>query len=205
MIVSRDVDEKYAKIRAWVAFGANLPSETGEPVETLFAAVQDLRDMGVAVRGASRVFETPCFPAGAGPSYINFAIEVETALTPEALLSLLHEIEARHGRVRKTRWAGRSIDLDLMAMEGKVRPDVTTVQRWIDLPMSAQTTQAPETLILPHPRIQDRAFMLIPFADLAPDWVHPLSGKTVAEMIDALPDAEKTEVKAQSGLEIPVN
>lgn len=203
--MARDVDEKYAKMRAWVAFGANLPSETGEPVETLFAAVQDLRDMGVTIKGASRVFETPCFPVGAGPSYINFVIEVEAALAPEALLSLLHDIEARHGRVRKTRWAGRSIDLDLMAMEGEIRPDATTVRAWIDLPMSAQTTQAPETLILPHPRIQDRAFMLIPFADLAPDWVHPLLGKTVQEMCDARPDAEKTEIKAQSGLEIPVN
>jgi 2-amino-4-hydroxy-6-hydroxymethyldihydropteridine diphosphokinase len=58
-IVSRGVDEKCAKMRAWVAFGANLPTETGEPVETLFAAVQDLRDMGVTVRRASRVFETP--------------------------------------------------------------------------------------------------------------------------------------------------
>lgn len=156
-------------------------------------------------QGASRVFETPCFPVGAGPSYINFAIEVETALTPEAFLALLHQVEARHGRVRKTRWAGRSIDLDLMAMEGEVRPNAKTVQAWMDLPMSAQTTQAPDTLILPHPRIQDRAFMLIPFADLAPDWTHPLIGKTVQEMCDALPDADKSEIKAQSGLEIPVN
>ncbi len=143
--MSRGVDEKCAKMRAWVAFGANLPSKTGEPAETLSVAVQDLRDMGVTVRRASRVFETPCFPVGAGPSYINFAIEVETALTPEALLALLHQVEARHGRVRKTRWAGRSIDLDLMI------------------------------------------------------------GKTVQEMCDALPDADKSEIKAQSGLEIPVN
>jgi 2-amino-4-hydroxy-6-hydroxymethyldihydropteridine diphosphokinase len=203
--VSRGVDEKCAKMRAWVAFGANLPSKTGEPAETLSVAVQDLRDMGVTVRRASRVFETPCFPVGAGPSYINFAIEVETALTPEALLALLHQVEARHGRVRKTRWAGRSIDLDLMAMEGEVRPNAKTVQAWMDLPMSAQTTQAPDTLILPHPRIQDRAFMLIPFADLAPDWTHPLIGKTVQEMCDALPDVDKSEIKEQSGLEIPVN
>lgn len=194
--------DKWAKRRAWVAFGANLPSTAGEPIETLRAAVRDLEGSDVAVTAISRIYETPCFPQGAGPDYINFAAEIETCLAPEALLARLHEIEHRFGRVRKVRWAGRPVDLDLMAMADEILPDMASVQNWIALPPAEQSVRAPDRLILPHPRIQDRAFMLIPFADLAPDWRHPILGQTVAEMLAARPEAEKSEVKPLAGLEI---
>ncbi|MBW6416552.1 2-amino-4-hydroxy-6-hydroxymethyldihydropteridine diphosphokinase [Celeribacter sp. PS-C1] len=189
-------------MRAWIAFGANLPSETGTPLETLKEALRALRVKGVEVAALSQIYETPCFPAGAGPDYINFAAEVSYDGPPEALLLVLHEVEARLGRVRKTRWAGRPIDLDLMAYEDVVRPDEATLRQWIELPLTEQTVRAPDRLILPHPRIQDRAFMLIPFADLAPEWRHPLLDKTIAEMLAARPEDEKTEVKPMSGVAI---
>ncbi|PTQ74770.1 2-amino-4-hydroxy-6-hydroxymethyldihydropteridine diphosphokinase [Celeribacter persicus] len=195
----------WAKRRAWIAFGANLPSSAGAPLETLRAAVHALQSKGSRISAISRIYETPCFPEGAGPDYINFAAEIETVLAPEELLALLHEVEHSFGRVRETRWAGRPIDLDLMAFEDEVFPDVASVSSWIELPLAQQSVRAPDRLILPHPRIQDRAFMLIPFADLAPDWRHPILGKTVAKMLAARPEAEKSEVKPLEGIEILVD
>ncbi|AJE45315.1 2-amino-4-hydroxy-6-hydroxymethyldihydropteridine diphosphokinase [Celeribacter indicus] len=199
------ITAEFAKKRAWIAFGANLPSGVGAPLVTLRAAAARLAGPDVGLEACSRIYETPCFPAGAGPDYLNFAVGIRTALAPEALLARLHEIEAEFGRTRETRWAGRSLDLDLLAMEGEIRPDAEAVRGWIDLPVEDQRRRAPEELILPHPRIQDRAFMLIPFADLAPDWCHPVLGQTVAQMLAARPEAEKTAVKAVAGLEILVN
>lgn len=194
-----------AERRAWVAFGANLPSEVGTPRETLFAAVLALSQVpGLRVTGGSRVYETPCFPNGAGPDFINFAVEFCTSMTAAALLKHLHEIEAKFGRLRRARWAGRGIDLDLLAFEDEVAPDMEVVREWVNLPLDEQAQHAPDQMILPHPRLQDRAFMLIPFAELAPDWRHPILGKTVIQMLDALPESEKTEVKAQLGVEIPL-
>jgi 2-amino-4-hydroxy-6-hydroxymethyldihydropteridine diphosphokinase len=200
--VGRDLHSQWAKTRAWIAFGANLPSVVGTPLETLRAAVRELEDAGVTVTAVSRVYETPCFPAGAGPDYVNFVAEVQSADAPEELLQTLHMIEARFGRVRKLRWAGRSIDLDLLAVEQEIRPDVVSVRAWITLPFVEQSVRAPDQLILPHPRIQDRAFMLIPFADLAADWRHPILDKTVREMLDARPTDEKSEIKLMPEVEI---
>lgn len=201
----RETAKDWAKSRAWIAYGANLPSDKGVPLDTLHVAVKALSTHGLVIRAVSQIYETPCFPAGAGPDYINCVFEVQSGLTPEALLQVLHSVEKELGRERKRRWAGRTIDLDLLAVEDAVLPDETSVRLWIDLPLREQSVRAPDQLILPHPRIQDRSFMLIPFADLAPDWRHPLLGKTVQEMLDALPAEEKNGVKPLDGVEILVN
>jgi 2-amino-4-hydroxy-6-hydroxymethyldihydropteridine diphosphokinase len=65
----------------------------------------------------------------------------------------------------------------------------------MELPADAQATQVPDGLILPHPRLQDRAFVLVPLADVAPDWCHPVLGRTVREMLAALPEADRRAVK----------
>ena len=140
-------------------------------------------------------YRTPCFPAGAGPDYVNAAVRLETGLGPEALLEALHGIEAEFGRRRVTRWGARTLDLDLLDHSEQVRPDLGAYAAWRDLPPARQAQEAPERLILPHPRIQDRAFVLIPLADVAPDWHHPVSGRSVAELIAALPAAEREAIR----------
>lgn len=142
------------------------------------------------VRLVSRFYKTPCFPANAGDDFINAAASVEFFGTPYELLNTLHEIEAQLGRQRKQRWAARTIDIDLVAFEGRVLPDVTAFQHWRSKSLLEQMSEAPDQLILPHPRLHERAFVLVPLNDVAPDWLHPVFDKTVADMLAALPEED---------------
>lgn len=181
-----------------IAFGANLPDGSITPTETLRAAIAELDSVGVRLTRLSRLYETPCFPAGAGPDYLNAAAVAEPpdGVGPEELLAILHRIEAAHGRERIHRWAGRTLDIDLIAWGNAVRPDAEFQTHWRDLPAADQVRQAPDRLILPHPRLQDRAFVLAPLAEVAPEWRHPLLGHTVTEMLAALPEKDRAEVRA---------
>jgi len=185
-----------AEIRpnALVALGANLPSRAGGPADTLRAALDRLGDSGLRVAAVSRVFATRCFPQGAGPDYVSAAAVVTGAADPRTLLKSLHRVERAFGRERTQRWGRRVLDLDLLAFGDMVLPDLDTQARWRNLPLQDQMTCSPDSLVLPHPRIQDRAFVLIPLAEIAPDWTHSVLRCSVSEMADALPEAEKAQI-----------
>lgn len=180
-----------------IALGANLPIDGQPPAETLRRALAALPGEGLRVAAASRLYETPCFPAGAGPDYVNAAarLEAEGDPSPREVLAALHRVEQRFRRERKVRWGQRTLDLDLLAMGDLVLPDAGTAARWRDLPPERQVGETPDRLILPHPRLQDRAFVLLPLLDVAPDWRHPALGLTVAAMAAALPEAARAEVR----------
>ena len=179
-----------------VAFGANMPSASGAPRETLDEALRRLEAGGARPRAVACWRRSPAFPPGSGPDYVNGAALMETALEPEALLALLHEVEASLGRERRARWAARVCDLDLIACGDLVLPDAETARGLMALgPEAAGKTPPPARLVLPHPRMQERAFVLAPLADIAPDWRHPLTGRSVSEMLAALPEAARAEVE----------
>jgi 2-amino-4-hydroxy-6-hydroxymethyldihydropteridine diphosphokinase len=151
-----------------IALGANLPSARfGPPAGALAAALAMLERRGVTIRRRSRWYESAPVPPSDQPWYVNGVVEVATVLGPEPLLDLLPEIEADFGRVRREPNAPRTLDLDLIAYGDLVRLD-----------------RAP---ILPHPRMAERAFVLLPLLDIRPLWRHPLLARSAAELAAALP------------------
>ncbi len=184
-------------IQALVAFGANLPFEGDPPSVTILRATKALAEEGLAVLALSRLFATPCFPVGAGPDYVNAAavLDAGSEVDPTSILQRLHRVEAHFGRIREQRWGMRTLDIDLLALGDSVFPDAATQRAWRMLPLKAQAEDVPGGLILPHPRLQERAFVLVPLADVAADWVHPATGLSVRQMLAALPKADRDVVK----------
>jgi 2-amino-4-hydroxy-6-hydroxymethyldihydropteridine diphosphokinase len=151
-----------------IGLGGNLPSLAGAPLATLEAALERLVGGGVNVVARSPWYETAPVPISDQPWFINGVVQVKTAMSATALLALMHQVEADLGRARTVVNAARVVDLDLLAYGDEVRA-------------------GPEAPVLPHPRLQDRAFVLLPMRDIAPDWRHPVTKATPAEMIARMP------------------
>ena len=155
-----------------VAIGANLPGPDGAtPLQTCAAAGRALAELpGLQLHSTSRWYETEPVPRSDQPNYVNGVARLEriqgAVISPEALLASLQAIEARSGRRRAEPNAARTLDLDLIDLDGLVR-------------------DTPDP-ILPHPRAHLRAFVLLPLLDVAPDWVHPANGRTGFALLNAV-------------------
>jgi 2-amino-4-hydroxy-6-hydroxymethyldihydropteridine diphosphokinase len=156
-----------------IALGANLASTAGPPEETLRAALRELSRAGVRIADVSPFYRTQAWPDPTDPPFVNAVARVETERTPVELMRLLHETETLFGRTRSARNTPRTLDLDLIDYRGRVE----------DGPPK-----------LPHPRMDSRAFVLMPLAAIAPDWRHPVSGAAIERLIRSLPTAERDAV-----------
>jgi len=158
-----------------IALGSNLFSDAyGSPQDICVAAVKALEKRGVPITTRSRWFRTAPVPVSDQPWFVNGVVAVETLLQPVELLGLLHDVEAEFGRTRKIRNEARILDLDLIAYHDCIM-------------------DGPEGPVLPHPRLHERAFVLLPLADIDPDWRHPVSGAAVADLIAALPADQQAQ------------
>lgn len=169
-----------------VALGGNLAGQMDSPIVQVEAAIEQILQAGLGLERISRLWQTPAYPAGSGPDFVNAALACVTDMAPEVILARLHAIEAEAGRERAQRWGPRVIDLDLLAVGERVLPDRKGYGNWAGLSLAEQMNRTPDELILPHPRLQERAFVLVPLLDIAAGWRHPVLGLTVAEMHAAL-------------------
>ena len=162
--------------RVFIALGANLEHPVhGPPRRALEVALEELGRRGIVVRRVSPWYRTAPVPASDQPWYVNAVAEIATDLPADALLARMHEVEDAFGRVRTMPNAARLIDLDLIDFNGEI------------------ATGGPGRAILPHPRMENRAFVLMPLADLAPDWRHPRTGTSIQALLAALPTDQMIE------------
>ncbi|WBU61031.1 2-amino-4-hydroxy-6-hydroxymethyldihydropteridine diphosphokinase [Paracoccus albus] len=182
---------------ALIGLGANLSSSAGSPAHSLRFALRLIsREAGLTLASVSKIYLTAAFPAGSGPDYANACAALRTSLSPDEVLGVLHRIEAEMGRHRDgTRWGARPIDIDLLAMGDTIAPDAAVHDGWRTLPLEKQMQTAPDRLVLPHPRLQDRAFVLIPLSDIAGGWRHPRTGLTVHQMLERLPTGDRAGIR----------
>lgn len=154
---------------AFVALGGNV----GSVLACFERALALMTDGGMTVGPISSAYRTEAWvasPGGTAPDYWNAVVGVHTEQEPEVLLASLLEIEANCGRKRSHRWASRTLDLDLLLYGG-------------------QTWQSP-SLILPHPALSQRPFVLKPLQEIAPKQAIPPDGQTVSQALMALPNPE---------------
>jgi 2-amino-4-hydroxy-6-hydroxymethyldihydropteridine diphosphokinase len=145
--------------RCAIALGANL----GQPQTTLEAALGVLdRTPQIRVEAHSSWYLTPAI-GPPQPDYINGCAILQTALTPIALMQTLLNVENHFGRVRRERWGARTLDLDLLLFDDVIMHSVD--------------------LTIPHPRMCDRAFVLIPLSEIAPDWLEPIAGQPIQTLL----------------------
>jgi len=149
-----------------IALGANLPSQDGPPAATLYAALEKLPNKGIAIRAVAPFYLSRAWPNPHDPPFVNSVAWVETAHEPGQLLGIVKEIEVAFGRTAGPRNAPRPLDLDILDYDGRIE-------------------EGPPAL--PHPRLHDRGFVLVPLRDIAPEWRHPVLGRGVSELIDGLP------------------
>ena len=157
-----------------LGIGGNLAGPGyASPRETLEAGLCALAENGVRILARSRWYESEPVPPSPQPWFLNAVASLATRLEPPALLTALLALEARFGRARGARNAARPLDFDLLDYDGRLVES--------------------ERLILPHPRLHERRFVLAPLVEIAPSWRHPRLGLEARELLARLPPQPRAE------------
>ncbi|MBO37724.1 MAG: 2-amino-4-hydroxy-6-hydroxymethyldihydropteridine diphosphokinase [Rhodospirillaceae bacterium] len=161
----------------FIGIGGNLPSEKfGSTMRTLKQTLQFIDSNLCRVLRCSPWYRSAPMPITDEPDYLNAVAEIETLLPATELLSKLHDVEKQFGRVRSVKNASRTVDLDLLIYHNQV----------IEI-------EGEGGLRVPHPRMAERAFVLLPFYDLASNWVHPISKQPISNLIRNLSAEQRCE------------
>ena len=154
-----------------IALGSNISGPWGTPLATLQRACVELNRFPLKLERVSKIIETLPYGVLNQPNFVNAVAIIDTALSPDVLIKKLNMIEHQAGRRRRRRWGPRCLDLDILDYHGQVRP------------LKAANAKA---LVLPHPAIAERSFVLAPLIEIAPTWKHPVNHKSAAVMIQKL-------------------
>lgn len=147
------------KHEAFLSLGTNLGDRQGY----LKAAIESLKKNAINLLALSPIYETEPIGVLDQPNFLNMVIKIETDLTPEELLKVTMEIEQEQHRVRVKRWGPRTLDIDILFYDDLVIDN-------------------PPTLLVPHPRASERAFILLPLNDIAPNFIHPILKVPIKEL-----------------------
>ncbi len=161
-------------VLAYIALGANIAGRYGEPASAVAIAMQRIAETLGVIIAQSRLYRSTAWPDPRDPEFINAVIALKTDLAANVLLEKLQAIEVDFGRVRGKANAPRSLDLDIVDYDSRISGEG-------------------DTPILPHPRLADRAFVLLPLAEIAPAWRHPVTGAAIADLVAALFDPSSAD------------
>jgi len=159
----------------YLGLGSNLEGLWGAPCECLERAVAVLEEKNIKISITSGHYESPALGLGMQPSFVNRVISVRTDLSPAALLRQLKRIEHAAGRKPGARWGARPLDIDILDYGGRVL-------NW----KRGRATQGASGLILPHPELEKRAFVLKPLCEIAPNWHHPALDASASQLLASL-------------------
>jgi 2-amino-4-hydroxy-6-hydroxymethyldihydropteridine diphosphokinase len=165
ILVKQASVNRYVWRHVWIALGSNAPGLWGTPCQALVRAREELRRAGVHVKGVSGNFMTDPMGGGRQARYVNTVILATTDAPPARLLRLFKHLERAAGRRLGRHWGPRPLDIDLL--------DVRRTNNWR---RRIRGVRRAGQIILPHPELHRRAFVLVPLAELAPHWVHPVLG-----------------------------
>ncbi len=163
-----------------IGLGANLDGVFGTPEQCIKKALSLLVKSNIVLESVSSIWKTAPVPVSDQPWYRNAACSIETSLAPHALLSILSSIEDKAGRKRRDQNEARVLDLDLLVYHDEIISD--------------------DNLSIPHPRMHERAFVLYPLLEIAPNWVHPELNRSVSDLIEMLPQDQEIECIGNSSI-----
>lgn len=155
--------------QAYISLGGNL----GNPPETFRKALKDIEQLAGPILSQSSLYQTAAWGFTQQPDFINQVIRIQTTLPPQKLLDVLLTIELIHGREREIHWGPRTLDLDLLFYNDLILNE--------------------ENLTIPHPRIAERRFILIPMQEIAAEWEHPVFKKTIQELAETCMDESQVQ------------
>jgi len=176
-----------------LAVGSNLQYDNKTSLAIVRMVYDILNEHEINVIAKSSFWHSSAYPNKLDPPFINSVVEVSTKKEPLELLIILKEIETFLGRKTTSRWSSRTCDIDIISIGQETIPNLRTALLWMNNEEAKKGISTPDQLIIPHPRMHERSFVLGPLNEISQTWMHPVLQKTSKELWESLSDHDKIE------------